>query len=58
MDCSANEFGIFLASFVAGAAALYFYLRKAGKLVAKAPKAPKGGSGGGGRPGDVDEQEN
>lgn len=57
MDCSANEFGIFLASFVAGAAALYFYLRTAGKLVAKAPKGGSGG-GGGGRPGDVDEQEN
>lgn len=38
----ANGFGVFLASFIAGAVAGYFTLSKLGKLVKKPPKeAPK-----------------
>lgn len=48
MDCAAdcNYFGVFAASFAAGAAALYFYLRKSGRL--PSGKGAKGTSGGGG----------
>lgn len=42
LECDQNGFGVFLASFAAGAVACYFLLLKLGKLVKKAPKdAPK-----------------
>lgn len=38
MECDSNGFGVFLASFAAGAVLCYFALLKAGKLAKKAPK--------------------
>jgi len=38
LECSQNGFGIFLASFAAGAVACYFALLGLGKFAKKAPK--------------------